>query len=180
MKQLTTAYVIFFLSGLVSCGPAIKNSDYLLSFTDTVTSKQGYKNQNGDIIITAGKYSYCFTDTFTIYAIVAKQGSGFLAIDRKENVLYEVFPFDNGPDMPADGLFRILVDKKIGYADLVTGKIIIQPKFDCAQPFENGVAMVSTNCKTQIEGGHSTWLSDAWYYVDKTGKKVDQPREPKE
>jgi len=83
-------------------------SGNLVSFTDTITDESGYKNQNGDIVIPSGKYIGCFTDTFRTYAIVVKPNSGFVAIDWQEKILYEVFPFDNGPDEPSDGLFRIL------------------------------------------------------------------------
>ena len=166
---------LLLFSGLTSCGPAIKNNDYLVSFTDTIKDECGFKNKNGDIVIPLGKYSRCFTDTFKTYAIVVKLHSGFLAIDRQENVLYEVFPFDNGPEEPSDGLFRILENNKIGFADSVTGKVVIKPQFDCAWPFENGVAEVSIDCKTQTDGEHSIWVSDHWFYIDKTGKKVEKP-----
>ncbi|MCX6222529.1 MAG: WG repeat-containing protein [Bacteroidia bacterium] len=169
--------LLLFIS-LAGCGLSIKkHNDYLVSFNDTIKDQWGYKNQNGEIIIPAGRYARCFTDTFKIYAFVVKPNSGlFLAIDRQENVLYEVFPFDNGPDGPSEGLFRILADKKIGYADSLTGKIVVKPQFDCAWPFENGVAEVSTDCKTQTEGEHSIWISNKWYYIDKNGEKVEKPK----
>ena len=99
-----------------------------------------------------------------------------MKIFRQENILYIVFPFDNGPDYVSDGLFRILIDGKIGYADSATGKIIIQPQFDCAWQFENGVAKVSTDCTTKSDGEHSTWLSESWFYIDRTGKNVNPPK----
>jgi len=179
MTRQQTSFMIclwLLLGGLISCDPIVKNNDYLVCYTDTIKGESGYKNQNGDIAIPPGKYAVCFTDTFRTYAIVVKPNSGFVAIDRQENVLYEVFPFDNGPDEPSEGLFRILVDKKIGYADSLTGKVVINPQFDCAWPFENGVAEVSIDCKTQSDEEHSIWISDHWFYIDKTGKKVEKPK----
>lgn len=172
--------LLLLLSGLTSCGQTRKDSDYWISFIDTVNGEHGYKNQNGDIVIPPGTYSFCFTDTFRTYAIVAKPHFGFAAIDRQENVLYKVFPYDNGPDYPSDGLFRILEKNKIGFANTATGAIVIQPIFDCAFPFENGVAQVSVDCRTQSDGGHNTWLSDNWYYIDKTGMNVGTSKEKKE
>lgn len=168
--------LLLLLSGLAGCGPFVKNNDYLVSFNDSIKDESGYKNQNGEIAISSGKYAVCFTDTFRKYAIVVKPNSGFVAIDRQENVLYKVFPFDNGPDEPSDGLFRILENNKIGYADSATGKVVIKPQFDCAWPFDNGVAEVSTDCKAQPDGEHSIWVSDHWYYIDKNGKKVEKPK----
>ena len=167
--------LLLLLNGLSGCGPIAGKNDYLLSFANIITGESGYKNQNGEIAIAPGKYAVCFTDTFRTYAIVAKTEIGFVAIDRQENVLYKVFPFDNGPDEPSDGLFRILENNKIGYADSATGKVVIKPQFDCAWPFDNGVAEVSTDCKTQPDGEHSIWVSDHWFYIDKTGKKVEKP-----
>ena len=156
MRRQQTANIIVLLllfSGLTSCGQTIKNNDYWISFTDTTKDEHGYKNQNGDIVIPLGRYSFCFTDTFRTFAIVAKPKFGFVAIDRQENILYKVFPYDNGPDYPSDGLFRIMENNKIGYADSKTGKIVIGPKFDCAFPFENGVAQVSI-CFFRLKAAH--------------------------
>ncbi len=163
--------ILLLSGGLSNCGQSHRDKDYLVSFDDTIKNQYGYKNQNGDIVIPPGKYSMCFTDTFTTYAIVTMPHKGFLAIDRKENILYEVFPFDNGPDEPSDGLFRIIGNHKIGYADAITGKVVIKPQFSCAQPFENGIAEVSDECTTQTTGEHTSWLSDNWYHIDKSGKK---------
>lgn len=175
-QVLNTIVLLLLFISLTRCSPTIKKkNDYLVSFNDTIKDEYGYKNSNGEIVIPAGKYMMCFTDTFKTYAIVVKPKSGFIAIDRQENVLYEVFPFDNGPDEPSEGVFRMLMDKKIGYADSFTGIVLIKPQFDCAWPFENSVAEVSTDCKTQLEGEHSTWISDHWFYIDKRGKRVEKP-----
>ena len=148
----------------------------MLLFSDTTKDEYGYKNQKGDTIIQLGKYNFCFTDTFRTYAIVADKKFSFVAIDRQQNVLYKVFPFDNGPDYPSDGLFRIIIDNKIGYADEATGKIIIKPQFDCAFPFENGIAKVGLNCKTYADDvEHHTWTTDNWIYINKKGIKVNPP-----
>lgn len=178
MKTLQKTYILL-LIGLFSShasGQSKSDKDVLILFSDKLYNKFGYKNLNGDTIIPLGKYPMYFTDTFKTYAIVAVPYKGFVAIDRKENTLYNVFPFDNGPDYVSDGLFRILIDNKIGYADSVTGKIIIQPQFDCAWPFENGVAKVSMNCDSKSDGEHSIWLSDSWFYIDKKGKKINRPK----
>lgn len=163
-------------SGLSSYGQTNKKNDYLISFENK--DGYGYKNKKGKIIIPSGKYSMCFSHIFKTYAFVAKEGfsSGIVAIDRKENVLYEVFNYDSGPDYTSNGLFRIVENKKIGYASAATGKVVIKPQFNCAWPFKNGVAEVSTECTVQSEGEHSSWISDHWYYIDKTGKKVGKPK----
>lgn len=94
----------------------------------------------------------------------------WVIMDDKKTTLYDVFIYDNGPDYPAEGLIRVVKNGKIGYVDATTFAIVIPPQYDCAFPFENGKAKVSTNCKTVKDGEHSVWESDAWQYVDKKGK----------
>lgn len=163
---------LLIISFLISCEKYNKHDDYLILFTDSTNNLHGYKNLNEETIIPPGKYEICFTDTFRTYAIVLKPQSGFVAIDRQENILYQVFPFDNGPDYTSDGLFRIIVNNKIGFAETITGKVIIEPIFKCAWPFENGLAKVSNDCTIKSDGEHTIWLSNNWYYVNKQGNKV--------
>ncbi|MBL7994374.1 WG repeat-containing protein [bacterium] len=165
----------FFIAIITACAHIRPHDDYLLSFTDESTDQYGYRDAKGRAVISLGKYTMCFTDTFRTYAIVLKEHSGFVAIDRQENVLYNVFPFDNGPDYVEDGLFRIIEDRKIGFADAKTGIVIIKPQFDCAFPFENGKAKVSTDCKSEFRGEHKIWISENWFYIDKSGRNIDQP-----
>ena len=177
MTRLQTYLLLFLLSySLTTFGQGNKSKDYLLLFADSTKDEYGYKNKKGDTVIQLGKYNFCFTDTFRTYAIVAYKSFGFIAIDRQQNVLYNVFPFDNGPDYASDGLFRIIKNKKIGYADEATGKVIIKPQFDCAFPFENGVAKVSINCRTYADDAeHHTWTTDNWLYINKRGRKINSP-----
>lgn len=170
---MRTFAILFLLIILSCCQHSVKKDDYLLSFQDSTSGAFGFKNQKGEIVIPEGKYQMCFTDTFKSYAIVALPKIGMVAIDRHQNVLYEVFPFDNGPDNASEGLFRIRANKKIGYANAATGAVVIRPQFDCAFPFENGQAKVSNKCYTIQEGEHQRWDSDQWYMIDRKGQKVD-------
>lgn len=173
---INSLIILLALESMIACAPIVHTNDYLLKICDSTYESCGFVNQQGEIVIPLGKYAHCFTDTFHKYAIVTKPSMGFLAIDRQETVLYEVFPYDNGPDTPSDGLFRIRVNNKIGFADAITGSIVIPPQYECAWPFENGVAAVSVACKTRSEGEHSTWISDHWFYIDKKGNKVEKPK----
>jgi len=157
------------------------NSDYLLSFAvDNDSSggtSYGYKNLQGEIVIPLGKYQQCFTDTFKSFAFVYDDmltNSKVIAIDRNEKILFEAYMFDNGPDWLEEGLFRIIRNGKIGYAD-VNGFIIIVPKYECAGQFENGIAKVSLHCnlvKSENDPEHTSMESDSWFYIDKKGNKI--------
>jgi hypothetical protein len=171
-------WMVVLISTLMCCKPVDESDsgNYLLSFSESGKDGCGYKNSKGNVIIPAGRYSMCFTDTFRTFAIVLKPSLGFVAIDRQEAVLYEVYPFDNGPDPVADGLFRIRRDQKIGYADALTGNVVIEPQYTCAYPFENGMAKVSTDCTSEADGEHTTWISDHWSTIDKAGRIIDAPK----
>jgi hypothetical protein len=147
------------------------NKDYLLLVDDSTTDRYGYKDQSGRMVIPFGKYPLAFTDTFRTHAIVLKSGEGYVAIDQNQKVLYHIFTFDNGPDYPAEDLYRIVGKGKIGYANL-DGKIVITPQFACAYPFESGKAKVSMNCTSHKQGDHSYWESAEWLYIDKKGKRL--------
>lgn len=138
---------------------------------DESTGLSSYQTKDGKIMIPADTYAQCLTDTFHTKAIVmTKNDNKWVVIDRSQKVQYEVFPFDNGPDYPSDGLFRIIQNGKIGYAGESDYNIVIKPQFDCAYPFENGKAMVSKSCTTITEGDHKIWKSDEWQFVDTNGK----------
>lgn len=175
MLFLPAFFLLLFTPALHGQENKNEKKDYLLLITDTTDNRFGYISQQGDTVIALGKYDICFTDTFRTYAIVHKTTGGFYAIDRQENTLYEVFKFDNGPDYVEDGLFRIIENGKIGYADAATGKVVIKPQYECAFPFENGIAKVSVKCKQTPEGEHTKWESEKWDYINKKGKLMKAP-----
>ena len=172
MKKIS---IIAYALLIYSCGA--NRNDILIKIhegkIDELGVPSGYVNSKGDTIIPVGKYAYCYTDTMRTLGIVMTKENVLIGIDNHQNKLFEVFWFDNGPDYISDGLFRIIKNKKIGYADS-TGKIIIKPEFDCAFPFENGIAKVSTKCSAETGGEHSIWKSDDWFYINKAGRKVQQ------
>jgi len=137
---------------------------------DEKTSMFAYFDSKGNKVL--GDYYAAYTDTITEYGIVADPG--FVLIDKKGKHIYNIFPFDNGPDYTSEGYYRIVSKNgKIGFVDSLSSKIIIEPKFDCAFPFKNGKAKVSYKCETiPIFPGdeHSTWESENWFYIDKNGK----------
>lgn len=94
--------------------------------------------------------------------------------DERHSKRYPAFQFDNGDDYVEDGVYRIVDEQgRIGYAD-EKGKTVITPRFKCAFPFENGKAKVAdSGTKKRYDAEHWYWESDGWYYIDKTGRKMD-------
>lgn len=138
-------------------------------------SSCGYVNKKGDTIIPIGTFNMCFTDTFATFAYVFDKklfGEGIVAINRNKEIIFDAYLFDNGPDYISDGLFRIKRNGKIGFANEL-GEVIIEAKYECAYPFENGMAKVSYDCETiNDDMDHSTWKSSNWFYIDKNGTKI--------
>ena len=174
MKKLIFGIVITFL--ISACN--WKKGNYLIKFHegefDEIGVPSGYLNSKGDTIIPIGKYYYCYTDTIRNFGMVIEKGTGkILGIDQNATNLFEVFRYDNGPDYVESGFFRIIKNGKIGYAN-PNGKIIIEPNFDCAYPFEGDFAIVSDNCETIKEGEHTRWKSESWYKITKNGKRAEK------
>ncbi|WP_299252057.1 hypothetical protein [uncultured Cytophaga sp.] len=163
-------FIASFLRMLPLFGQTAKE-DYLVIMYDSVHDACGYQNRSGDTIIPFNTFRMCYTDTFKTAAVVLKDGEGFVAIDRTMHVLYNVFPFDNGPDYISEGLYRIVKNNEIGYAN-AEGIICIQPQFACAYPFENGRAKVSKFCTLETIDEHTIWKSALWYYIDKNGHEI--------
>ncbi|HPR31021.1 MAG TPA: WG repeat-containing protein [Prolixibacteraceae bacterium] len=171
--------VFLIFSGISQYTGMQKTHHTLYRFCDSLSDGQcGYLNEEGDTIIPPGTYGLCLTDSFQTFGVVLDEETGFWAIDTEGNVLYEIFCFDNGPDYYSEGRFRIILDGKIGYADS-TGRIVIEPRFEAAFPFENGKAKVAIQCETLTVGEFSRWVSDQWFYIGKDGKTVEAPFESK-
>jgi hypothetical protein len=149
------------------------NEEIWFLVTYTENNFFGYVDQTGDTVIPFETYDICYTDSFKRGAIVYKEGVGFIAIDKKQNVLFQVFPFDNGPDYPSEGLFRIIENGKIGFAD-TDFNIVIKPQFDCAFPFEGETAKVSFDCVKVKEREHIIWQSKSWSMINRKGEKVSE------
>jgi len=134
-----------------------------------------YINQHGDTIVPFGQFAYAFSDTITTYGVVAEAsgaGSNLVGINQKGQRLYEVYRFDNGPDYLQEGRFRMIRNGKIGYAD-ASGKIVIEPRFACADPFSGGKARVADDCELVADGDHTLVQSEHWFYIDTEGRKIE-------
>ena len=140
---------------------------------DEIGVSSGYLNSKGDTIIPLGKYYYCYTDTIRDFGMVIEKGTGkILGIDQNATELFEIFKTDNGPDYVKNGLFRIIKNDRIGYAN-ENGIVVIEPKYKCALSFILGKAKVSDSCKIVISSGQKFYVDAKWYYIDTKGNKIE-------
>ena len=91
---------------------------------------------------------------------------------------HSIYQYDNGNDYVSEGTFRIIdtQTQKIGYAT-VSGKVIISPQYTFGYPFKNGKAKVTysgiSKNVSNSDGEYHYWESNEWFFIDKTGKKID-------
>lgn len=103
---------------------------------------------------------------------------GLFVIDKQGEQVYQPYYFDNWPDEAQDGVYRIRQGNKIGFADEKTGNIVIEAKYDCAYPFENGKANVGTGCQLETDGEHSWWVGGDWVWIDLNGHLTTANKKP--
>jgi hypothetical protein len=118
-----------------------------------------------------GNFVKDLNDSSKVSSIVFKSGEGFLALDSDDKVLFTIFPFDNGPDYPSEGLFRITEKNKIGFANEL-GEIVIKPQFSAALPFHGGLAAFCDSCIVVNLGEHKSWQKGKWGFINKKGDIV--------
>lgn len=131
----------------------------------------GYVNIKGDTIIKC-QYVNAFTDTIVRLGFVFDHKTKkIICFNNIGEKLFYTFQFDNGPDYPQEGVFRIINNfNLVGFADTL-GNVIIKPKFKFAYPFQNGYAKVTfTGEKKYIKNKESFyWDSNSWFQIDKKG-----------
>lgn len=133
-----------------------------------VTEKNGlfgYVCGSDDTIVPC-IYHFAYTDTISQIGFVTEENGKIACIEKKGNKLFYVFKYDNGPDYPQEGLFRIInEDGLIGFADTL-GKVIIPPTYKFAFPFENGKAKETNEGRLVNKGEYSVWESSSWMFID--------------
>ncbi len=129
-----------------------------------------YLDANGQVKIPPGKYDTCYTPEFTALAFV-KIHKKVVAINKAENILFEVYCENQQPDVPVEGIFRILENSKIGYANL-QGKVLVPPQYDAATPFKQGMAFVNIGCNTALEPNQQFGNGGKWGAINRHGALV--------
>ena len=145
---------------------------YYPNFED-VDATLGYVYSSGKVVIPAGKYPYIFTAEFDKIAFVLlKDRKGVYAIDRNEKILFQVCSYEIGPDIVSNGLFRIIENGKIGFANM-NGEIVIKPRFQFVYPFqENGFAIFCENGTWSMLDKYIPVIKGKWGVINRQGVVV--------
>lgn len=133
----------------------------------------GFMNSKKEIVIPVGKYANIYSIEFDKIAFVSLQGkTGIYAINRSEDVLFQVYSFDNGPDYVSNGLFRIVNNGRMGFADM-NGEVVIKPIFLFVYPFQNnGLAVFNEGGSIVKDGEYHRYQGGKWGAINKKGEIV--------
>lgn len=162
--------------------PACDKNLTLIPFQDTtLVCGWGFKDEQGKVVIPP-QYCAVFQEVFSdrIACVVDARRktpdgkNAMLAIDKCNQVVLEPFVFDNGPDYVREGVFRFWKNGKLGYADK-DGNVVIEPRFDFAGPFDQGMTGFCMGCKPEKFQEYVEWTGGKWGFIDKTGKEVIPP-----
>ncbi len=128
--------------------------------------RYGYRDAAGQVGI---EPKFLSADNFSAKGLAAVvDESGWAYINPRGEVVVRPFVFDNGPDPFSDGLARFEQDGRFGFFD-ETGTRVIEPRFDFARPFSEGLAAVCSGCVRKSDGEHWFVSGGKWGYIGKSG-----------
>ena len=178
MKRTFITFCFVILSSITSFA---QEEEVLIYQYDPVTDKGiGFTNSKGEIVIPADRFAFVYESRLDKITFVLFEDSpkGIYAINRKGEPLFEVYCFDNGPDYVKEGLFRIIENNKMGFANM-DGEVVIEPQFDFVWPFQEcGYAVFNTGGKKVIydtRNNYSIWKGGKWGIINKKGEIVLTP-----
>ena len=135
-KRLITLSII--ILSTITC--FAQEEEVLIYQYDPIADKGiGFVNSKGEIVIPADRFAFVYESRLDkITLVLFKDGpKSIYAINRKGEPLFEVYCFDNGPDYVKEGLFRIIENNKMGFANM-NGEVVIKPQYDFVQPIQEG------------------------------------------
>ena len=141
--------------------------------------KYGYIDAQGKAVVPF-VYDFAYTDEFSdsiaFVCVIADNHVKIKAINRKNERLFTVFMFDNGPDYVNEGVFRIVDDSTglMGFGNMA-GDIAIKPQFFFVTPFSDGFASFNEGGKIVAineSDRHSFIDGGKWGFIDIWGNIV--------
>jgi len=144
-----------------------------------------FQDDHGNLFIAPEYVKKLEFDPYGLAAVFHDVHSGhlFMYVNRKGRVIIKDVPIsDNWAEEFSDGLVRIVVNKKIGFADR-RGEIVIAPKYDGGGPFEHGYAVVCLGCREACAMSdppesrldvceHHITTGGEWFKIDKADRVV--------
>ncbi|GKX55377.1 hypothetical protein SOASR030_14890 [Leminorella grimontii] len=177
MRIARLKVVLLLLVGLMAAGCGVSSPSYSLSCLYG-SSEQGLIDDSA-CAAPDGK-TFRFSPRALAQADYGDNGLAGFFIDRRvfyvkpDGSSLEVLLFDNGPDYFEEGLTRGIVNGKVGFFNQRL-EPVIEPQYDFAWPFENGLARVGMDCESILDGEHTVVSCRQENYIDRQGRKVEPP-----
>jgi hypothetical protein len=191
--------VLFLLVGLTSFCQTEKVIEDKLYYLITKDSMVGVQNQDKKIIIKPRPARY-YNNNLTKKDCRKKIADKLIYMDnedidkeephscgvvynRRGELLFAPFFFDNGPDYVSEGLMRFVKNGKVGFANYESGEIIIEAKYDYAEIFNYGITSFCNGCVWNYKDEHSFVTGGKWGYLNKRGDTLnilEKPTNPKD
>jgi hypothetical protein len=127
----------------------------------------GFRDGRGEVVIPA---KFVVAREFSAGGVAAVvDGSEWVYIDRTGKRLLTPLVVDNGPDYFCEGLARFVRARKVGFFD-ERGRVVIEPRFDFALPFSEGLSAFCEGCREVSDGEHKRVAGGKWGFLDTSGR----------
>lgn len=126
---------------------------------------------DGSYVVSAATLKKLDFDRWGLSKIVIRK-EGYAYVRRNGHAMI-VPTFDNAPDDFIDGLVRVRIGEKLGYANRRL-KLVIPAVYDGAYPSANGRAWACVGCTSMSDGEHSWYRGGQTICLDQRGARRPQ------
>ena len=129
------------------------------------------ERSDGSVVVAEPSLAHADFGQSDLAAIYIDGRPGLYFVNRRGKTA-PAFLYDNGPDYLVEGLARTVRNGKMGFVNTQLEEIV-QPVWDFASPFQDGVAAVCTGCVPKAAGDEHTYMSGGkWGYIDRHGRVI--------
>ncbi|MCP5110836.1 MAG: WG repeat-containing protein, partial [bacterium] len=126
----------------------------------------GYKDSGGRVVIPS---SFRLAEPFSAEGLAAVLDErGWAYINPSGRVVIRPLVVDNGPDYFREDLARFRRGGKVGFFNR-RGQVALQPAYDFALPFSEGLTAVCQGCREVPAGEHTALQGGKWGYINRRG-----------
>jgi hypothetical protein len=176
MKKINLIVIFLFLASVVLAEDGYECSYYQEGVQDLVSEEncifylKNVRNKatGGDALISKKVATSASYDKNGLGYLYSSVGIFYFT---KAGLVRKTLYFDNGPDYFKEGLARTEWNGKIGFFDEELS-IVIEPIYDFAYPFENGLSIVCDGCIKKNIGEHVDIIGGNWGAINKKGEVV--------
>ena len=176
MKRFSAVLIFLFLTGFATAGTRYEcsyfqhNGQNLLTEAKCLTYMEDalHKKSEGDALISRNVVINASYDENGLAYLFSPVGIFYFT---KSGLARKALNFDNGPDYFSNGMARTERNGKIGFFDKKLS-IVIEPRYDFAYPFKNGISIVCLGCIRKKDGEHTKIVGGKWGAINIKGEII--------